>query len=188
MQRIGIFGGAFDPIHIGHIILAQDIWENVPLDKILFLVNYVPPHKNVQAPFHHRFEMVKLAVEKFPYFEASDFEEKNQIVPSYTYNVISKMKELMPDAEFYLIIGTDQYNSLDKWYKKELLLEMVELIVLRRPGHELKDFGKKVFFVDERLIDVSSTEIRERVKEGKVISHLVPETVEKYIRENHLYL
>jgi nicotinate-nucleotide adenylyltransferase len=188
MQKIGIFGGAFDPIHIGHIILAQDVWENVKLDKIIFLVNYKPPHKETYASFDDRFNMVKLATSGFEYFEASDFEAVENIVPSYTVNVLEKLKEKLNEAEFYLIIGADQYQALPSWYNYNRLLEMVNFIVLKRPGWELKPiFSEKVIFLDERLIDISSTEIRERVKQGKSIRFFVPERVSDYILKKGLY-
>lgn len=189
MQKIGIFGGAFDPIHIGHLILAQDILENVKLDKVLFLVNYQPPHKEVFCGFDDRYNMVKLATSGHENFIASDFEKTEMIAPSYTFNVMVKLKEKMPHADFHLIIGADQYNALEKWYRYKDLLEIVKLIVLKRPGFEINLRNEApIIFVDERLIDISSTEIRERIKTGKSIKYFVPEKVEEYIKERRLYL
>jgi len=188
MQKIGIFGGAFDPIHIGHVILVQDVWENVELDKILFLVNYKPPHKEVYASFEDRFNMVKLAVEGIEYFEASDFEAVENIVPSYTVNVLERLKGKLKDAKFFLILGADQYQALTSWYNYNRLVEMVNFVVLKRPGWWLNVTNtEKVIFLDERLIDISSTEIRERVRQGKSIKYLVPEKVFHYITERGLY-
>ncbi|MDI6850640.1 MAG: nicotinate (nicotinamide) nucleotide adenylyltransferase [bacterium] len=189
MRKIGIFGGAFDPVHVGHVILARDVWENVELDKILFLVNYKPPHKEVYAPFEDRFNMVKLAVEGVEYFEASDFEAIENIVPSYTVNVLERLKDKLKDAEFFLILGADQYQALPSWYNYKRLFEMVNFIVLKRPNCSLKAINtEKVIFLDERLIDISSTEIRERIRQGKSIRYLVPEAVSHYIIERGLYL
>lgn len=189
MQKIGIFGGTFDPIHIGHIILAQDVWEHVQLNKILFVVNYHPPHKEVYTSFEHRFNMVRLAISNHKEFIASDIEKAQNISPSYTYHTICKLKETIPKSELHLIIGTDQYNSFQSWYKYKEILEMVKLIVLRRPGYNPPEkYSNNVVFVDERLIDISSTEIRERVRKGKSIKFMVPEAVEEYIITNKLYL
>ncbi|MGB9823577.1 MAG: nicotinate-nucleotide adenylyltransferase [Candidatus Hydrothermia bacterium] len=189
MQKIGIFGGAFDPIHIGHLILAQDILENVKLDRIMFLVNYQPPHKEVYCSFEDRYNMVKLATSSYDYFTASDFERAEMIIPSYTFNVMVKLKEKLPDTDFYLIIGADQYNALEKWYRYKDLLQIVKLIILKRPGFNVNVRNEgQIIFVDERLIDISSTEIRERIKNGKSIKHFVPEKVEEYITEKGLYL
>ncbi len=189
MQKIGIIGGAFDPIHIGHLILAGDVWENVPLDKIVFLVNYHPPHKTVYAPFEDRFNMVKEAVDGIPYFEASDFEARAGIVPSYTVKVLEKYLEYNPDTEPFLIVGMDQVASLRSWYNYEELINMVNFIILKRPGWDTpSDLSlRKVVYLDERLVEISSTEIRERVREGKSIKYLVPERVEKYILDKKLY-
>ncbi|HOK22631.1 MAG TPA: nicotinate-nucleotide adenylyltransferase [Candidatus Hydrothermia bacterium] len=189
MPRVGIFGGAFDPVHTGHLILAQDVWDNVRLDKIVFLVNYEPPHKGVYACFEDRFQMVKLALKGMSNFEASDFEATRHISPSYTVNVLNEMKRENPESEFFLIIGTDQFNSLHTWYRADLLLSMVKLIVLRRPGWQPpQEVYSQVVFVDERLIDISSTEIRDRVRKGKSIKYLVPYEVEEYILKNRIYL
>ncbi|MEO0259043.1 MAG: nicotinate (nicotinamide) nucleotide adenylyltransferase [candidate division WOR-3 bacterium] len=189
MQKIGVFGGTFDPIHIGHIILAQDVIEHVQLDKIFFVVNYHPPHKKVYTSFEHRFNMVRLAITDHKDFVASDIEKAQNISPSYTYHSLCKLKELIPLAELYLIIGSDQYNSFQTWYKYGEILELVKLIVLKRPGYAPpKNITNNVVFIDERLIDISSTEIRERVKKGKSIKFMVPELVEEYIKKNKLYI
>lgn len=188
MQRIGIFGGAFDPIHVGHLILAQDVWDNVELDKIIFLVNFKPPHKEVFAPFEDRYNMVKRALEGNGNFEASDFERRIKIEPSYTVNVLSELSKVNPDWDFYLIIGWDQYSSLSSWYRPDLLLSMVKLIVLKRPGWQVASkLTAEAIFVDERLVDISSTEVRDKVRKGKSIKYLVPPAVENYIFEKGLY-
>ncbi len=189
MQKIGILGGAFDPIHIGHLILAGDVWDNVSLDKIVFLVNYHPPHKTVYASFEDRFNMVKEAIDGIPHFEASDFEARAGVVPSYTVKVLEKYIEYNPDAGLFLIVGMDQVASLKSWYNYEKLINMVNFIILKRPGWEApSDLNlRRVVYLDERLVEISSTEIRERIREGRSIKYLVPERVEKYILDKKLY-
>ena len=189
MKKIGIFGGRFDPVHMGHLILAQDVQEALKLDKVIFLVSYHPPHRNTVAPFEARYKMVKLAVQGNPYFEASDFEKKLNLPKAYTVEVLKKLKEL-EKAEFYFIMGADQFNSLESWYHPEELVQMANLVVLKRPAISLKTsrFSREVIFLDERLIEISSTEIRERIQKGLPLRYLLPETVERYIKENSLYI
>ncbi len=192
MRKVGIFGGRFDPIHIGHLIVAQDAVELLNLEKLVFLVSFTPPHKDCFAPFEDRFEMVKLAISGVPYFEVSDIEKRLRLEKCYTYEVMKKLKVELQGANCLLIIGMDQFNALPTWYRWRDLVELVKIAVLRRPGDTpdpdlTKKLKEKVIFLDTRLIDISSTEIRERIKDGKSIRFLVPQSVKEYIVSKGLY-
>lgn len=185
-MKIGIFGGRFDPIHIGHLILARDVLEAFALDQIVFLVNYKPPHKPVHASFEHRFNMVHMAIENIPEFNASDIESKLDIEKSYTALVLPHLANL---GELLLIIGADQYKEFDMWYSHKKIVEMAKLIVMDRPGVITKGiYDDKILRFTHRRIDISSSEIRERIRTGKPIHYLVPDRVREYILKKKLYL
>ena len=185
-MKIGVFGGRFDPIHIGHFILARDVLETFNLDKIVFLVNFTPPHKKVFASFEHRLKMVEIAIQGIQEFSVSDIESKLNLEKSYTAMVLPHLSHL---GKLFLIIGGDQYREFDRWYLHEKIIEMAQLIVLDRPGIVAKGiYDHKVLRFTSRRIDISSSEIRERIRVGKPIHFLVPKRVEEYIIKNRLYL
>lgn len=185
-MKIGIFGGRFDPIHIGHLILATDILETFELNRIIFLVNYLPPHKPVFAPFEHRFNMVKIAIEGIQEFSASDIESQLKLAKSYTALVLP---HFTTHGKLFLIIGADQYKDFDKWYSHEKIMDLARLIVLDRPGIITKGlYDDRILRFSLRTIDISSSEIRERIRTGKPIYYLVPDRVREYIYKNKLYI
>lgn len=193
-MKIGIFGGRFDPIHIGHILILQDIVENFDLEKIIFLVNYKAPHKQSFAKFEDRYQMVKMSISRYKFFEISDYEKKLNLEKSYTYEVLRRfLKEnFLENKEIFFIMGSDEYKKFNTWYKWEKLLELTKFIVLKRPREGLSKntewFKKGTFlFFKKRIIDISSSEIRRRIKEGKSIKYMVPDCVERYIYEKGLY-
>ncbi len=193
-ERIGIFGGRFDPIHIGHLIVAQDVAEKLSLDKVIFLVSFRPPHKSSFTAFKHRFRMVQLATMDNPRFIASDFERKLNLAKSYTVEVLKEMlKEELAGHQVYFLMGTDQFVTLETgWYKPELLFELVQVVVMRRAcgSHaslSMSKFADRAIFINQRQIDLSSTEIRERVRQGLPIKYLTPVKVEHYIHQHGLY-
>ena len=199
-SRIGIFGGTFDPIHIGHLIVAEDIRERFVLDRVLFIPSGNPPHKanyNV-TPAVHRYSMVFLAVESNPFFEVSRIEmEREGYI--YTVDTLAHLKELYGNkTEMFFIIGADIVWDLPKWKEPDKLFRMCEFIAALRPGcgreRLLMEIDRlrsqhqaKIIAADAPLIGISSTEIRERVKNGKSIKYFVPKGVEEYIFENGLY-
>ena len=192
MKKIGIFGGRFDPIHNGHLIVAQDLLDKFSLEKIIFLISYNPPHKDVETLFHHRYKMAKLATYGNSYFEVSDFERKLNLEKSYTVLVLEALKKKLPHRDFYFIMGYDQFLQLSTWYNVEKFLELARPIVLRRGVEDKKfvssPYSSRVIFITQRIIEISSTEIRQRVKEGKSIKYLVPEAVIEYIEKEKLYI
>lgn len=188
--KVGIFGGRFDPIHTGHLIIARDVIEEFQLDRIIFLVSFNPPHKPTIANFEDRFEMVKRAIVGEDRFEVSSLEKKLGLRKTYTALVLEEFKKEYPQERLFFLVGADQYIEFPRWYHPEMVLKLAKLIVLERPEVEIPRTILKpdnIVFFKGRVIAISSTEIRERIKEGKSIRYLVPESVRKYIRLKGLY-
>ncbi|MCH5320813.1 MAG: nicotinate (nicotinamide) nucleotide adenylyltransferase [Eubacterium sp.] len=199
-MKIGIFGGAFNPIHNGHLALAENYYESLHLDKIIFIPTSIPPHKTADylVSQNDRLEMVRLATQDNSSFEVSDIEFHRQ-GKSYTYDTLLSVKELYPDSEIYLIIGADQFLTFHLWYKYKEILDMVTLCTSARENEqekqELYDYAKsldglekdKYFIANYPVIRFSSSEIRDKIKNGEEISALVPKRVCEYIFEKGLY-
>ena len=199
-RRIGIMGGTFDPVHMGHLIAAQEIMISFPLDGVLFLASGTPPHKDPEnvTPKAFRQEMLKLAVSDNPRFEVSDIEIQRG---GYTYT-IDTMKQLRAkydnDTDLFYIIGADTVPELVKWKNFDELLATTGFIAAERPGYgtpEIKEeairlkseFGAKIHFLNTPEIEISSTTIRDRIRNGVSIRYMVPQAVEDYIYKNALY-
>ena len=191
-QRVGIFGGTFDPVHCGHLIAAEEIREKLGLDRIVFVTSANPPHKKGRrlAPARHRHEMVKLAIKVNRRFEFSDAEMKRRGY-SYTIDTVAHFKHMLGEsATIYFVVGSDAVEDLSKWKEIDKLLAMCAFVVLRRPGFFPRIGGKlrkKVAVVRIHGIDISSTEIKKKIAGGKSIKHLVPYQVERYIYDKKLY-
>ena len=199
-RKVGIMGGTFDPIHIGHLILGESAWEQFALEKVLFMPSGNPPHKRDRsggAANEQRVEMVRLAVVDNPHFSLS-LEEMHEMGYIYTSKTLQRLTEKNPDTDYYFIMGADSFINVEKWYKGEELLEEFGFIVSSRPGYPEKELESKMKFYkmdyDTKIIrlmtkmpDISSTEIRETALAGESIRHLVPAVVEKYIQINGLY-
>lgn len=190
MKPVGILGGSFDPIHLGHLITSYDVLEKRNLEKIIFVPCHISPHKTDQKPTEdfHRLNMVNLAIEKYPYFESSDYEIRKGDV-SYTYNTLVELKKSYDQIE--LIIGFDNLIVFDKWYRPDDILQLATVVVMKReidniPIRHNKYFDS-VILLGTALIDISSTEIRERVKNSASIDYLVPSKVKEYISQHGLY-
>ncbi len=199
-ERIGVFGGSFDPVHIGHLIIAQDAVEQLELDRLIFVPTAVSPHKLHRAPTEgrHRFEMLQLATENNLRFEVSDLELSRGGV-SYTFDTIQHLRAEHPDAELFFVVGLDSLVELHRWHRIAELLECCTVVPFGRGGEDpakvieqcelSKGWKKKLL---DRLIrihevDVSASEIRMRIAEGLSIQTLVPPEVEMYIAEHNLY-
>jgi len=188
-NKIGIFGGTFDLIHNGHLITAQYVLEKRNLEKIIFIPCFISPHKTnlVTSEPIHRLQMIKLAVNSLPYFDYSDYELKSEGI-SYTYNTLLYLNEKYRSLE--LIIGYDNLLVFDKWNKPDEILELATLVVMKRKTdieEKRNRFFEKAILVDTPTIEISSTDIRERVRNNLPIDYLVPESVKKYIYETNLY-
>lgn len=192
-MKVGIMGGTFDPIHIGHMLAAEAARDGYALDRIWFMPSHIPPHKQAAgATGEQRLEMTREAVACNSAFEVLDLEIRRGGV-SYTIDTIRVLQELHPDKEFYFIIGADMVNYLAAWEQIEELASRVTFIGLRRPGFELaldslpSFLHGKVLLADMPVVDISSTDIRERLAAGHSVRYMIPESVYEYIRRGRMY-
>ncbi len=197
-MRIGIMGGTFDPIHVGHLILGEQAWETFRLDKVIFITAGQPPHKPeaVEAEAVHRYNMVRLAVQDNEHFECSRI-ELDRPGPSYTIDTIRQILEIYgEDARVYLLLGADEARDFMTWRDPYGIKELATIVVANRPGYPVSevltalpsDFASAVRPMEIPGVDISSTNIRARIKRGRSIKYLVPNAVESYIKDNKLYL
>ena len=183
MKKIGIYGGTFDPIHHGHLILAREARESLGLEKLIFVPARIAPHK--RAPFASaelRLSMLQAALEGEGGFEVDDCELR-RAPPSYTIDTIEGIQRREPDSEIYYLIGEDNLPGLANWRRFDQLQKMVRFAVLDRAGAR----PTHGYPVVTRKIDISATEIRKRVASGRSIRYLVPAKVEEMIWRNNLY-
>jgi nicotinate-nucleotide adenylyltransferase len=187
-MRIGIFGGVFDPIHVGHLIAAEEIREQLKLNKVLFIPSYNPPHKKTPTSYLRRRNMVELAIQNNPYFKLCEI-EKEIGGKSWTIETLKILHKLYPKDQCYLIIGADQYQKLNDWKEPESLTRYAQLVVMNRPHSKIKNQKSKIKIIRISIsqIDVASKDIRERIKQGKSIRYKVAEDVCVYIYKNKVY-
>jgi len=187
-MKTGILGGTFNPIHIGHLILAEEAREKLGLERVIFVPAYLPPHKDNSdiAPASDRLKMVRLAIRGNRYFMASGIEIRRD-GRSYTIDTIKGFKELYPRDELYFIIGSDLLKYLNDWKDLGEIIKMVKFIVATRPGYPLERIPSYIQTMPIRAVDVSAYEIRSCVRENKSFRYLVPEEVLKYINKKGLY-
>jgi nicotinate-nucleotide adenylyltransferase len=198
MKRIGIMGGTFDPIHVGHLIMAESAREQFELDEVRFIPAGNPPHKDDEkiGSDRLRFEMVALAIEDNPGFTVSSLEIDEE-KPSYTYDTMTRLKRENPEEKHYFIMGEDSLMTIEKWYRYEELLKLIRILAAKRYSvpspsfldriRELNHAGAHVELLHTPIVEVSSTDIRERVARGQSIRYQVTPCVEKFIREKGLY-
>lgn len=187
MKKVGIFGGTFNPPHNGHLLMANEVLQSLQLAEIWFMPNQIPPHKQHRdiISAEHRFNMLQLAVNGNDAFRVESIELERS-GPSFTYDTICLLKERHPDIQFYFIIGADMIEYLPKWYKIDLLQNLVQFVGVKRPNYKTTT-QYNVLEVDVPQFDVSSSFIRRRLKEGKNIRYLLPDSVIQYIKEHRLY-
>lgn len=169
-MRIGILGGAFDPIHLGHLLLAEQAREKLSLAKVIFIPCFISPFKKEIASPSCRYKMVCLAMSNNPFFEVSGLEIKKKRV-SYSIDTIRELKKRYTREEFFFILGSDSWSQFPSWKDSDELLKLVKFEVIQRAD----------------VLPISSSQIRERVKQNKSIRYLVPETVRRYILRKRLY-
>lgn len=200
IRKIGISGGTFDPLHFGHLIIAEEIRESFGLDKVIFIPTGLPPHKDISkvTSAMHRFNMVDIGVKSNPFFEVSSIEIDR---PGYTYAIdtLKQLKTRYGDkTNLYFITGADVISGLLTWKDYEEIFKLCEFIAVMRPGFKrtriFEDvekmrikYGAAIQLSEAPLIGISSTIIRNKVKEKKSIKYLVPEPIEDYIYKNGLY-
>lgn len=191
MKRVGIFGGSFNPIHFGHIRLARQLLSLANLDEVWFVVSPQNPLKQQSDLIDNelRFEMVKLALHREKALYASDVEFLLPR-PSYTWNTLEKLKADYPNFEFILLIGGDNWARFPMWYRSADIIGHYPIVVYPRTGSvfDMQGLPANVNVVHTRRINISSTMVRQRIREQQSISRLVPKTVASFIQDHHLYL
>jgi nicotinate-nucleotide adenylyltransferase len=213
-MKWGLLGGTFDPIHTGHLRCAEEILETFNLNRIIFVPASKPPHKihGDITSFHHREQMITLAIEGNPVFSFSDVEKRRENTSYSVETVEYILKKYMENLELYFILGQDAFHAIQTWKEWEKLLLLCNFVVMTRPGYENKGLegivpasfssgfayddrvkgfrgptGHVIYFREVTFLDISSSDIRQRVKQGKSIKFLVPESVRHYIAKNSLY-
>jgi len=192
MGRLGIIGGTFDPIHTGHILLALFALERIPLDRVLFIPAADPPHKEARqdlATAEDRWAMVELAIAGLPCFQACCIELERP-GKSYTFDTLRQLRAAYPDTDLYLIIGEDNVAQLSTWHNPLGILGLCTVVAGSRITADLdadSELVKRIVTVDTPLFQISSTDIRRRLAQGRPVRYLVPEKVEAYIREKGVY-
>lgn len=186
-MRLGIFGGSFDPPHVGHLLVVTDAFDALQLDRLIFVPAAVQPLKtaNGAADASHRLAMVQLLVGGDPRFSVDSIEIDRQGL-SYTVETLAAFAERHPRAERFFLVGTDVLASFGQWREPERVLRLATMAVMLREGRAGRVPAGAVR-IETRRVDVSSTEIRERVRTGRAIRGFVPEAVEAYIAEHRLY-
>lgn len=201
-RKIGLYGGSFDPIHNGHLIVARAVAERLGLDRVIFLPSAKPPHKETEtlAAPAHRADMVKLAIEPEPAFEFSDFDLTRE-GPSYTIDTVAHFRNRFgADVELCWIIGADSLVELPAWHRVRELVDECRIVTAVRPGWTRIEWEKLLpplsddqltrlqdGVVETPMIEISSSDIRQRVRQGRSCRYLVPDRVHAYVDTHHLY-
>lgn len=214
-EKAGLFGGTFDPVHLGHLRAAEEIREELSLNRIFFIPAAIPPHKDEThiTPSRHRLEMLKLAVRENPHFEICDYELRKKST-SYTVDTLRYLNTTYPGSEFYFIVGNELFSEIETWKEYKELFKLSNFAVITRPGYRdecsaklplalkndfsyykekenvilYKDQNSKfIAFTKIRGLEISSTEIRRYVNCGRSVKYLVPSAVEEYILQNNIY-
>lgn len=199
MSRIGILGGTFNPIHNGHIQMAEYSHDAAKLDKVILMPTFVPPHKESAnlVSCEHRFNMCRLASAELPYAEVSDFEIKLE-GKSYTYRTLQLLKSQNENDDFYFIVGADMFLSMQNWKNPEIIFRLATVIAIPRDDDSvselkehydkvLKKMGAKAIILNHSVLTVSSTYVRDNIDNGTALENLIDSRVFNYIKENNLY-
>ncbi|MBS4029010.1 MAG: nicotinate-nucleotide adenylyltransferase [Ignavibacteriales bacterium] len=190
ITRLGIFGGAFNPPHVGHLITVEHVREKLQLGKVVFVPTGNPPHKPHEQLLDGqlRLQMVQLAIKGNKFFDVSDVEFLRKDF-SYTVDTLKLFQQTYPQSELYLIIGADNFLELNTWKSTKEIFSLAQVVVMNRGGVALQenDFTHLVKFVNVPNIEISSSEIRKRIAMGKSVRYLVSEKVGKFILKNNLY-
>lgn len=197
MARTAVFGGSFNPIHYGHLLLADEVVEALDLDRVLFVPAAVPPHKSSAylAPAPDRYEMVRLATAGHPKFEVSDVELR-RAGPSYTVDTLAELR--IPRADLFLIVGSETFLDLLTWREPRRIAALARLVVVPRVGSAfdpesaaaqkvVREIGQEPLIVRATSLPISASELRRRVREGRSVAYRVPDSVAAYVRARGLY-
>jgi len=208
-MRLGVFGGTFNPIHIGHLRAAEEVRENLAFDKIIFIPSFIPPHKNLKGVVegHKRLEIVRRAIRECTGFDVSSF-EIDQGGKSYSIRTLEHLLDIY-NATPYFILGQDAFDEISTWFDVKRLFSVAHFVVMSRPGSERKSLNKilgsiadtfqphengfvnkhnkKIIYIDITPLDISSSAIRKMIKLGRSIKFLVPPEAESYIKQERIY-
>ena len=190
--RLGVFGGSFNPVHLGHLLAADDVRRQLQLDRVLLVPACRPPHKRGPlAPYRHRLEMTRLAITGRPRLELCRIEEERS-GPSFTVDTLAQLRSLYPGAALYLIVGADQYGEVSSWRQPELLTRLARVVVMSRPGaarpapfpgHD----RHRVLFRDVIPVAIAAAAIRARLAKGRSVRYMLPLKVGEYAKRHRLY-
>ncbi len=198
MEKIGIFGGTFNPIHSGHLMIAEFLREELKLDKVLFIPTGNPPHKDLNVSAIDRYKMVKRAIKTNDKFEVTDIETKRENL-SYTVDTIRELKLIYRNAKLYFLIGLDTLFQLRTWKKIDELSKEIDFAVALRPKYiDISKINEEISYLQDNFdtnveiihtfqLEISSTDLRKRIRDGKSVKYLMPDNVIEYIEENNLY-
>lgn len=186
-KQVGILGGNFNPVHNAHLIVADQVRQQLGLDQVLLMPEYQPPHvdKKETIPEHHRLKMLELAIEGIDGLVIETIELERKGI-SYTYDTMKILTEKNPDTDYYFIIGVDMVDYLPKWYRIDELVDMVQFVGVQRPRYKVGT-SYPVIWVDVPLMDISSSMVRDFLAQGRKPNFLLPQPVLDYIEKEGLY-
>ena len=194
-MKVGLFGSSFNPIHIGHLVIAEQARIRLGLDKVLVIPTANPYHKKVDLlDYDIRYEMVEETIKDNKYFEISDV-EKNLKKNSYSYDVVKKLKKKSND-DYYFIMGSDSFQEIETWYEYNKFIDLLDLVVFKRPGYyvegdhlnKMRNFSKnRIFYFDDLQLEISSTYIRNSIRDGYIPKYLLREETIAYIKDKKLW-
>lgn len=199
MKKIGIMGGTFNPIHYGHLFLAENAYEQVGLDKVLFMPSKNPPHKEkpVNITEQQRVDMINLAIEDNPHFELSRMELEREGM-TYTADTLAILKRENPNTEYYFFVGTDSLFMMQDWRKPQEIFNLCTIVaagrdnaneeqICRHIKYLEKQFNASIIYIEMPTIQLASCEIRERIAQNRTVRYYMPDSVIEYIKKNELY-
>lgn len=197
-KKIAVIGGAFDPVHLGHLAAAQTVYESFDVEKVVLMPLGDAPHKAVsRIPALKRYEMVEAAVRDNPAFAVSDMEIRRG-GKTYTVDTVREIKAINPDIDIYFVMGADELEAIDTWRSPDVLFSLCSVIAMSRPGYNTdglvkkieevkKNYGGEAYFLEVPSLDISSSDLRKRIKDGRSVKYLIPKEAEKYIIKHDLY-
>lgn len=186
-KQVGILGGNFNPVHNAHLVVADQVRQQLGLDKVLLMPEYLPPHVDAKGTIaeHHRLKMLELAIEGIEGLEIETIEIERKGI-SYTYDTMLLLNERDPDTDYYFIIGADMVDYLPKWHRIDELVEIVQFVGVQRPRYKAGT-SYPVIWVDVPLMDISSSMVRDFVAKGRTPNFMLPKPVLDYIKKEGLY-
>ncbi|WP_311487565.1 nicotinate-nucleotide adenylyltransferase [uncultured Helcococcus sp.] len=194
-MKVGLFGSSFNPIHIGHLVIAEQARVRLGLDKVLFIPTANPYHKKVDLlDYDIRYKIVEETIKDNKYFEISEV-EKNLKKNSYSYDVVKKLKKKNKD-DYYFIMGSDSFQEIETWYEYNKFIDLLDLVVFKRPGYDvegdhlnkMRNFSKnRIFYFDDLQLEISSTYIRNSIRDGYIPKYLLREETIAYIKDKKLW-